>query len=362
MQSNVSSKRRALASKPGFYLVYMLFYFFPWLFKAPSLNDVIAIMVGIAVFLPIYFNAAEKHDLRCLPNVIGISLVGFAVSPFFGSHGVFHIFACAQAGFIRPVKSAVGVVLGVTIAYLAFALLTNQSWWDVFFPVFVAVLVATGSVFTADQIEEQSVLRRSNEYDQQMAALAERERIANDLHDLLGQTLTLVTLKSDIALKLMEKDPQRAALEIAEIRDASRDALRDVRSAIYDMNKTDLETELRRAKKILNAAGVNLEIHGSSPDLSAQNDHVLGLALRESITNIIRHAQASEAVISFDVTNEQVLMEIQDNGTVQSMTEGSGLSGIRKRVEELAGQVVFERVKGMRVLLSLPISALQEDR
>lgn len=350
-------RSKTLASKPWFYLIYLAFYFVPWLFKSPSQTDVIAIIVATIVFLPVYFHDSWNLGAKHLPHITGISLIGFAISPFFGNHGVFHIYACARAGSVRPERSAWITTAVLTIAFLTFSLLTQQTWWDIIFTPFIGFLVAAGTITTSEQIEEQEILRRSNEYDQQMAALAERERIAQDLHDLLGQTLTMVTLKSEVALKLLHRDIDRAEQEITEIRDASRDALKNVRAAVSDMNHTNVDAELQRAQKILAAANVQFDVSGSTPKLDPKASHVLGLAIREAVTNIVRHAQATEAGLKFDIVNQQIIVTVQDNGVAKSITEGSGLQGVRQRLKALGGSAEITGNSGMRLSLTLPYQA-----
>ncbi len=352
--SSTEKKYRTLGSKPVFHLIYLVFYFFPWLLKAPETTDIVAIVVAIAIFLPVYFHSTQKPNTHSLPHIAGITLIGFAVSPFFGSHGVFHVYACAQAGFIRPERTAWVTTLIVASVFAAFSLLTQQAWWDSLFPLFLGFLVAAGTITTADQMEQHEALQLKNEYDQQMATLAERERIAQDLHDLLGQTLTMVSLKSEVALKLLDHDTTRTKQEITEIRDASRDALKDVRAAVSGMNHTTVHDEFKRAKKILSSANIKLTIKGQVPPLNASYSHVLGLTIREAITNIARHSQASEAELTFNSTNQQTMVTIEDNGTASGVVEGSGLRGIRDRIQSLGGETTIESSAGMRISLTIP--------
>ena len=99
-------KTAPIGEHPGFYLVYLAFYFFPWLFQTPTINDVLAVGIAIVLFVPIYFHGYKQTGTNGLPHIVAMSLIGFAVSPFFGSHGVFHIYAMVQAGFIRPERKA----------------------------------------------------------------------------------------------------------------------------------------------------------------------------------------------------------------------------------------------------------------
>lgn len=346
--------KKPIGERPEFYLVYLLFYFFPWLFKTPSSADIIAAVLAIAVFLPIYFHAHKQTGLKGIPHIVGISATGFALSPFFGAHGVFHIYAMVQAGFIRPERVAWIVALVTTVVFSLFSWLTQQSWWDYSFPIFVGIITAIGTISTAGRIEQNTQLERSRELDQQLAAVAERERIAQDLHDLLGQTLTMVALKSEVAVKLFEKKPEQAKQELEEIRDAARSALKDVREAVAGMNKTTLNAELKRAQQILTSAGVALTIEGVVPTLKAEVDQVLGLAVRETMTNIVRHSKAKSANLLIEETAETLLLTVEDSGIAEPIKEGSGLSGLRKRIESLGGHTNLQLTPGLRVSIQIP--------
>jgi two-component system sensor histidine kinase DesK len=346
--------KKPIGERPEFYLVYLLFYFFPWLFQPPSSSDIIAALLAIFVFLPIYFHGHKQPGLKSLPHVVAISAIGFALSPFFGAHGVFHIYAMVQAGFIRPERVAWIIALVTTVVFSLFSWFTQQSLWDYSFPIFIGIITSIGTISTAGRIEKNAQLERSRALDQQLAAVAERERIAQDLHDLLGQTLTMVALKSEVAVKLFEKKPEQAKQELEEIQDAARSALKDVREAVAGMNKTTLGAEIKRAQQILTSAGVTLTIEGIIPTLAAEADQVLGLAVRETMTNIVRHSKAKSANLLIKQTGEAIFLTVEDNGVAESISEGSGLCGLRKRIEGLGGQTELRLTPGLRVSIQLP--------
>lgn len=346
--------KKPIGERPEFYLVYLLFYFFPWLFQAPSSVDIIASIVAISVFIPIYFHGHNQAGLKSVPHVVAISAIGFALAPFFGAHGVFHIYAMVQAGFIRPERAAWVVALTTTVIFSLFSWLTEQTWWDYSFPIFIGIITMIGTVSTAGRIEQTAQLERSRALDKQLAAVSERERIAQDLHDLLGQTLTMVALKSDLAVKLFEKKPKQAKQELEEIRDAARSALKDVREAVAGMNKTTLSAEIKRAKQILTSAGVSLSIEGTIPTLKTEVDQILGLAVRETMTNIVRHSKAKSANLLIKETAETLLLSVEDNGIAEPIKEGAGLNGLRNRIESLGGQTKLQLTPGLRVSIEIP--------
>lgn len=353
------NKTRALGARPEFYLIYLLFYFVPWLFQPPTTIDVVAIVVALVVFLPIYFAAFKDSSRGDVRYIIAIAMVGYLLSPFNGAFGVFHIYATVQATFARPERRAWVGMACLAVVFLCFSLITGQHWSIWVFPLIIGLLIGVGTMYGAEQEERQAVLVRSREHDTHMAALAERERIAQDLHDLLGQTLTMVALKSDVASKLIDNDPQRAKQEINEIRHASRNALTEVREAVANMNQTTIVKEIGRAERILKSAGVELTVSGELPELDTETDRTLGLAVRETTTNIVRHAQATTAKLSLSQTPQgELQLTIEDNGNGTIKQEGSGLRGLRKRIEGLGGITKIDTDSGVRMTLTMPPSTL----
>jgi len=283
-----------------------------------------------------------------------MSLIGFVVSPFFGAHGVFHIYAMAQSGLLRPAKTAWVVAVTTSAIFSLFSWLTQQPWWDHAFPLFMGFVTIVGTISNAATVEKNSQLKRSRELDQHLAAVAERERIAQDLHDLLGQTLTMVALKSEVATKLFDKNPEQAKQELQEIRDAARTALKDVREAVAGMNKTSLEAELKRAHQILASAGIELKVSGAIPKLNTKSDQVLGLTVREIMTNIVRHSSAQTATLLIEEVNQQLVVVVKDNGVADVINEGAGLTGLRKRIQTLGGNTKLELTPGLKVSINIP--------
>ncbi|MEO0973733.1 MAG: histidine kinase dimerization/phosphoacceptor domain-containing protein, partial [Pseudomonadota bacterium] len=242
-----------------FNLVYLLFYFTGWLWQPPQAIDLIAVALAIVVFLPLYFHAYECGDERGLLALIAMEGLAWATSPFAGMHGVFHTYACVQAAFQRPQRRGFVLIAAVSVVYLVFALLTRQPALALGFNVVCGAVIGVACVGTADSLERERRLRRGQLLARQQATLAERERIAYELHDLLGATLTMVALKADVAVKLLQRDPARASAEMREVASAARSALGEIREAVYDMTATSVESEVDRARQALEAAGVTLD-------------------------------------------------------------------------------------------------------
>ena len=150
-----------------------------------------------------------------------------------------------------------------------------------------AVVVGGSNIYFAQRNRTLAKLRIANEEIEHLAKVAERERIARDLHDVLGHTLSVITLKSELAGKMMDRDPARAGKEIREVEQISRQALHEVRDAIRGYRTQGLAAELAQAKATLETAGLAVQCDaGTGPQLPAVQESVLSLAVREAVTNV----------------------------------------------------------------------------
>ena len=188
-----------------------------------------------------------------------------------------------------------------------------------------------------------------------LAKVAERERIARDLHDLLGHTLSVIVLKSELASRLSATKPERAAEEIRDVERISREALAQVRAAVRGYRSAGFESELHQAREALEAAGIAVEARVEQPQLSAMQESVFALALREAVTNIVRHAHATLCRLSLRQNGRFCELEIADNGQGGALEEGSGLSGMRERVEALGGILERDGSNGTLLRIRVPV-------
>jgi two-component system sensor histidine kinase DesK len=168
-----------------------------------------------------------------------------------------------------------------------------------------------------------------------LAAENERSRIGRDLHDLLGQSLTTITLKAALARRLSEHDPQRAAQEIAEVEDLSRQTLAEVRAAVSSYREVTLAGELARGRELLRASGVDTDLPTTTELVDSAHQELFGWVVREGLTNVARHAHASRCTVRLSA-NE---VEICDNGVGGLSSFGNGLAGLRERVAAAGGTV-----------------------
>ena len=177
---------------------------------------------------------------------------------------------------------------------------------------------------------------RQRESQQRLTISEERERVARDVHDVLGHSLTVVTVKSELAERLVDVDPERAKAEMAEVRSISRQALAEIRATVAGLRVARLTDELAAAEQALTGAGMRLEVRGSPEEVDPRHRIVLAWAVREAVTNVVRHSGARLC----QITLGQDRLSVRDDGRgVSGRREGNGIGGLRERVEQQGGSV-----------------------
>jgi len=314
-------------------------------------------VLGALVFLVLYWGIFLLERPRPLVHVGGILLLGVLFLPYNMGGSTFFIFAAAMIPFMVPTQARAVAGLAVIAAVAAIeGLLLHVGRWELFWAVAFPMFIGAGNVFFAERNRMNCQLRKANEEIENLAKVAERERIARDLHDVLGHTLSVITLKSELAGKLIDRDPQRAGKEIREVEQISRQALSDVRDAIRGYRSQGLAAELAQAKTTLETAGLTVQCDAATTvKLPAVQESVLSLAVREAVTNVVRHAQARTCRMRLEQQNGSCRLEIHDDGLGGSNSEGNGLRGMRERVEMLGGTLSRSSDAGTTLTITLPL-------
>jgi two-component system sensor histidine kinase DesK len=221
------------------------------------------------------------------------------------------------------------------------------------------VVATIGNQISYREALSTRALARSQQEVARIAKVAERERIARDLHDLLGHTLSVIVLKSELASRLAEKNPARAAKEIREVERIARESLQEVRSAVRGYRSAGLEAEFANVSLALEAAQVKLEQFIQPVELEWAHEQALAFCLRESVTNVIRHARAKRCWINLEQRSDSVLLEIWDDGGGK-IKFGNGVRGMRERTEALGGTLETTTSAGYAgISLKIPLSSLE---
>jgi len=342
---------------PFIWLAYLVFFFIHPVFDHIGWKEWLATIIATLIFLTLYFAffwTKRPWNLLC---IAGFVVLGLTFAPFNGGAAGFYIYAACFLPFVTESEAAAakGIAL-VAIAAAGEWWLLHLSNWFLFSAVFFSVFLGIGNIYFAQRNRANRKLQLAHEEVERLAKVAERERIARDLHDVLGHTLSVIILKSELAGKLLDIDLGRAKIEIGEVEKISRDALTEVRQAIGGYRARGFSEELAVAKATLETAGVAAEYEVAPVDLSPPQEAVLSLVLREAITNVVRHAGAKRCHVHFAQVNGSCTLSVADDGRGGYMIEGNGLRGMRERIEALGGSLVRETKSGTCLTITVPLS------
>jgi two-component system sensor histidine kinase DesK len=337
------------------WLIYSVFFLIQPI-QRNTVHEWVEFACAYAIFLVLYVGIIRAPSPRiAYGSMMAMVVLGLCYYPFNQSAAGMLVYAAAFAPFVtKSVAVCIAIFAVVSIASAAEGFLLHFSPWSWGIISLFSFVVGAGNLFGAQRMRANQKLSLAHEEIAHLAKLAERERIARDLHDVLGHTLSVVVLKSELAGKLFRQDPERARKEIGEVEQIARTALGEVREAIRGYRTEGLAAELDRARATLDAAGVILECASAPPKLLPAQESVLSLVVREAVTNIVRHAHASHCRIFLEQDAARTMLLVEDDGLGGIRDEGSGLRGMRERVASLDGSLQILSDKGTRLVIEVP--------
>ena len=351
---------------PWVWLVWLVWLFGPAFFFAGGdatrfSNWLWPTLLSLPVFLAVYVLAHACPRRQVVGYALAILAIGMALTPLNPFAQTYLIYACAVAAAWSGPRRSGALVVAFIVAY-SIECFYLRFPWESLVNAWILCPIVAGLVIT-DRIQRRhrADLRLSMDEVRRLAASAERERIGRDLHDLLGHTLSMVALKSELAGRLIELDPSAARREMADVARVSREALSQVRSAVSGIRAAAVAAELASARLLLEAAGVQMEYWHDPRELPADVETCLALVLREAVTNIQRHARANRVEVTVIAGAERVVMRVRDDGRGGVNERGNGLTGMRERIEARGGTLAIESPRGrgtsIEVELAVPASA-----
>lgn len=299
---------------------------------------------GIVAFAGVYvagFIRLGRCEDWSVVNRIGWTHLGImvaltlAVSTVIGLEAMGTLpFMVALAMFSLPLAAALGVGVGA----LAVALILpwslgvlDETWF--FMLIVLLVGVSTGVVRVLEQRQSEHRMHES-----ELALVAERERVARDVHDVLGHSLTVVSVKAQLAERLLDSDPERARAELAQIQSLTREALAEIRATVAGLRVARLGDELQAARAALAAAGIEAELATDVAVVDPRHRIVAAWVLREAVTNVVRHSAARQCAVDLE---EGTLRVTDDGRGPDGLIEGNGLRGVRERVAAAGGTLTI---------------------
>lgn len=268
-----------------------------------------------------------------LPGLVPMALTTALSLPGLGwATGYYLPFLYAFILFTTPARTSLPVVVAANACALWAALMltpTAEAMWTI-----LGSACATPTIIFARIGDERS--RRRLAAEEELNVVRQRERIGRDVHDILGHSLTVLTLKAQVARRLVERDPEAAVRELDEIISLARSSLADVRATVTRLRTPDLASQVEASRTALRAAEVTVSLEGDPQAVPSGQRDTLAWALRETTTNVVRHAGAGHVRI----TLAPGLLRVADDGVgLGGAVPGNGLSGLRQRVEAVEGSL-----------------------
>ncbi|MFD2638119.1 sensor histidine kinase [Piscibacillus salipiscarius] len=356
--------------------VWIIFSLLPFyfIFRSTSWLEAILGIILIAIFFASYRLSFLSNGWFLYVCVSIMMLINIGMSLVYG----YVYFALFLAFFIGNIKHKGGFItlyvvhIVTTLIAAGFSVFTQEELFQYQLPfIVIAILgVILLPINTYNRLKRQKLeaqLVDANEKISQLLVYEERQRIARDLHDTLGQKLSLIGLKSDLAKRLIDKDTLKAKSEITDINKTARTALKEVRDMLSDMRGAKLDDEIKHVKQLLDAAGIEVTIKGDlelkqSPALV---EDVLSMCLKEAVTNVVKHSEASHCLIDINESPNEVKMLIQDDGVgidQSKQSKGHGLRGISERLEFVNGKFNLKTNSGTRIEIQIPNVTQQINR
>lgn len=325
-------------------------------------------LVLLCLFLLAFYIGLWCRDWRLLAS----SFFGCGILVIFGAfyNQWFLLYAFIFADLLGRTRSLVHMCLGMS----GFIVMEAVTHWlltgdplsfvhTIHLPILILLLIVPFIVRITERSKSlKRELATANKKIERYIQEEERHRIARDLHDTLGQTLTMIKMKSELAARLIGTDADLAKQEMNEVIHTSRFALKQVRELVTSMKYVALDEEIKHARKLLDSLDIQLHVRQSASlhNLSKVTETMLALCLRECLTNIVKHSQAKICMITGEMTNEWFELHIEDDGVGFSRgdTDGNGLASIQERMRLLKGHAELGASShgGVSVTLRLPVN------
>ncbi|MGL6161705.1 sensor histidine kinase [Microbulbifer sp.] len=346
---------------PWVWLIFLGFYFIRPLTGPMNTSEWLVFGLGLGLFLWAYFRLF--HAEKPAPYIWLVLLVALLEAPFNTGASSLFIYAAAFAGNLLPARQATWHLTAIL------ALLGLESWWlklspSLWLPA-ALVSMAVAAMGMLDRVRAEATRQKLRDRDEieRLAAVAERERIARDMHDVIGHTLSSVALKSELAGKLLARagtspmSLEQARLQVTEVQQLARTALAQAREAIAGYRNRELRAELSRLRQWLEEQNFQVTVNADLHRLPPRVESAATLILLEACTNIVRHSGGDRVALACEQQSDCLRLEVSDNGPAPTVTEGNGLRGIRERAQTLGGRLHYRTDGGVQLEVSLPLEA-----
>ena len=350
--------------------IWVVFYILPFysIFRSSSMDTWVYGIVMIIMFFACYVLAFKSKGWVVYFWTSVQIIISITMTLMFG----YMYFALFLAFFIGNLQNRAGfftlyiIHLLTTIVAINYELISRNPVFISQLPFvlvsMIAVVLLPATTYNRNNQDKlQGQLEDANKRISELVIMEERQRISRDLHDTLGQKLSLIGLKSDLASKLISKNPAQAVVEINDVRQTARSALKEVREMITQMRGIRLEDELVRIRQFLQAAEIEFELEGSPKltNTSLITENVLSMCIKEAVTNVVKHSGATKCRIQIEPTRSELVIKVADNGKGIDMSnlnyKGHGMQGMRERLEFVNGCMEIVQNEGTTIVVKVPM-------
>lgn len=349
-------------SKSWVWLVFSIYYFIPIYYVQYSVAQILLQLMAYVTFIGLYLWAFRLPRTKAWIPISLITLIAVSSTSLTVGSSTFFSFLGVLIGFTYSTRTTLILISTYVIVILWFQFYRLSGYPFQFFALPALMgLITTSVVGYMEKLREQHRIQtlKSSQEIEQLAVIAERERIARDLHDLLGHTLSSIALKADLAEKLLLQEKNKEATEqIRELHQITRNSLSLVRQTVSGYKHRGLNSEVIELCEKLRERGFVVDLRGHIPTLTPKAETAIILALTELTTNLLRHSKASHCEINFLQDEKDIHICVQDNGKIKSLEQGNGLRGIQERLSILAGELLIDITEGCRFHIRLPKSEL----
>lgn len=361
---------RVFPKGSSIYALYGLFYWLYLLYNLFHIEPVISRTFDLVLAFSLFFLFRESlwhNNWRMLASL----MIAFLIFTYLGiaydkNVIVFALMFNQQLGYARNLPLLIAGLLSIfLLVYVTYTFATGNplSLFTSFgFVILVILLAMPIWIYVSRHTKRlHKELDEANEKLKRYIQEEERNRIARDLHDTLGHTLTLIKVKSELADRMIDLNPQKAKDELKEIRDTSRIALQQVRDLVTNMKFVSLASVMEEAKQILAAKNIKLVIKECvpMPPLTKERETMLALSIREAVINVTKHSKASTCKITLDLQDGYYQVVIRDNGIGLDLKgDGYGIYSMQERLKLVKGDATIDSEgQGVQIQFRLPVLA-----
>ncbi|PKG55503.1 sensor histidine kinase [Shewanella sp. Choline-02u-19] len=353
MTTSTQTKEDKLA---WIYLVNLVFYLIPIFVNEMQPWEITLSLMALVPFIYCYFWAYRSTTANAYRPILAMIIIGVLVTPInTGSLSLF-TFAGFFLGFFYPLRTAIVSLLGLMglLSLLNASLNFDHYYWVIYGAGLIAGVGLFG-VAERKRVEHKCQQQKSQTEIQQLATMLERERIARDLHDIMGHSLSSISLKAELAEKLIaNNDIEQARLQLTELNSIARDSLSQIRQTVSGYKHKGLSASVTQLCQTLRDKGLSVSLIGNIPKLEPELETQLILSLTELCSNIVRHSKGTRCELHFEQTATQLRIAITDDGCPSKIEQGNGLIGINERLAKFQGVLAWELDDECQFTITLP--------